>query len=159
MSIHQNDDFLTDLAYIYLVVALIDISEQADKNQLEGIVISGEKSEHDDKISYRLQKIKNRLIALMRRHKRYSDAISPLREKLLRNAIEYSGDTLQPDYLAVYMLRFRFVRSKRVINEQFKWLSDKGSDLVAILELLDSTSIGNREDEMCELAYKITSGV
>ena len=155
ISMLENNDFLVDLSYIYLVVALIEIAEEAENNNLEGVIVSGEKSEYDEKISYRLKKLKKRLISAMVRYKKYSNEINPLREKLLINAIKYSSDVLQPDYLAIYMLRFRFIRSKREICEEFKWLSKKGSELVSILELLDLTSIGSSEDEMCELAYKI----
>lgn len=155
----RSNDFLIDLAYTHLVVALIDIAEQAENNELKDVIVSGEKSEYDEKISYRLQKLKKRLLALIRRNEKYNATISPLREKLLKSAIEYSEDTLQPDYLAVYMLRFRFVLAKRTMNEQFVWLLDKRNDLVDILELLDSTSIGSRDEEMCELACKISKSI
>jgi hypothetical protein len=43
-----------------------------------------------------------------------------MRESLLKVAIEKGSDSVQPDYLATYMLRFRFVRTKRKVNDEFK---------------------------------------
>ena len=144
-----------DLAYIQMVSALYQIAQKQDET--EGIEFVEESEESDRKIKYCMNRVNDRLMKIINRHSSEWDEIAPIRESLLKVAIENGSDSVQPDYLATYMLRFRFVRTKREINDEFKWIGQKGSSLLHLLDMLDKTQVSDRDDEMCDLAYKIAN--
>ena len=143
-----------DLAYISLASALLNIAQDTEGG--EGIVQVEEDAKIAQKINYRINKLQDRFLKIMRKHKASWDySIKPRQEKLLTEAIQSGYDTLQPDYLAVYILRFRFIRSKRELHSDLQWLRTKGGDLLALMELLDTTKVADRDEQMCDMAFNI----
>lgn len=152
---HQSKDTImkNDLAYISMVIALYNIAQ--DTKQDEGIIQVEEDAESARKIHYCMNRIKERLDKSLHKHSNEWEIITPIRQRLLKVVIENGSESVQPDYLATYMLRFRFVRTKREINDEFKWIGQKGSSLLHLLDMLDKTQVSDRDDEMCDLAYKL----
>lgn len=146
---------MEDLAYISMAVALFNIAQ--DTKGGEGIIMVDEDENSAKKIHYRMQKLSNRMTKALHKYAHVWDDLERLRAKLLQIAIDSGYESVQPDYLATYILRFRFVRTKRIIHDEFKWLNAKGSDLLSLLDLLDNTQVSDRDDEMCDLAYKIAN--
>ena len=144
-----------DLAYISLACALYNVAQTEAKD--DGIVVVEEDAQSAYKIRYCMNKVNDRLLKLLRKHSSQYDTVDPLRRRLLDVAIQYGSDTIQPDYLATYILRFRFVRTKRKVCNDFKWIGQKGGSLLHLLDLLDNTLVSDRDEEMCDLAYSIAN--
>lgn len=157
MTVPMKNILHEELAYVTMATALFNIAQETKES--EGIIMVEEDEESARKIHYRMQKINNRLKKVIDRHHRLFDKVHPIRERLLKIAIDSGYESVQPDYLATYILRFRFVRTKRAIHDEFKWLNTKGSDLLSLLDLLDKTQVSDRDDEMCDLAYKIANSL
>ena len=146
----------TDMAYLGLAGALFNIAQEATPS--EGIIMVEEDSKSAEKISYRMNKLNTRILKTMKKYRHMVDyAILPLQKKLLERAVEVGNEVIQPDYLAIYVLRFRFIRTKRELHSDLQWLTKKGGDLLAIMDLLDETKVSDRDEEMCDLAYELAN--
>ena len=79
------------------------------------------------------------------------------RETLLRNTLVKAKNAIQLDYLACWILYVRFQPNERTtpLNEAFKWIADKESQLLGIIELLGKTQSSDKDSDMFELACRI----
>ena len=69
---------------------------------------------------------------------RGKNGIIKTKERSCRMAMESKHESVQPDYLATYILRFRFIRTKREVDKRLSWIKDKGSDhKMYIAEIID----------------------
>jgi len=149
-----NEDFYKDIAVIYLAVGLIDLSEQVEKGEFESEVLVGGNSLSDVEINVRTKLLKQKMVNIIKKCSKFESKVKPLREALLLKAIEMAKDSIQLDYLAMYILRFRFKPLKgREMANMFKEIAKY--DIISIMELLDKTLIAGRDEEMCEMAFDV----
>ena len=148
---------MKDLAYVNIVCALYEL---ADKQQeCEGIIRVDVDDKMEEKINYCMRKIKRRLDYMLHKHRDLREYVIPLSNELLQVANDAGFETIQPDYLGTYILRFRFIRTNRKVHDDFLWITNQGSTMLRLMDLLDETKVSDRDDEMCELAYSIANSL
>ena len=147
-----------DLAFIYLVVAMFLLSEEAENGSLsdDGVVIDGEPSEHDVKITNKIIGLKKRLIKTIKQNKKHVAKVKPFREMLLKRMIECENSIIQLDYLALHIISQRFSTSRtEKLHDRLQWLQKEEDDLISVLNLLDKTAVAGRDGEMEKVAAYI----
>lgn len=159
MSKQLSGGFISELAYVYLALGLLEISRDIENEKLSSEEITKRNASYslDNKIKRRLIKIENELIEFVKQYQHVHKKGRAKREMLLRNTLTRAKGTIQLDYLAVMILSLRFQPHERSMpmHNDFKWLTKKNNSLYDIIDLLGETGCSNKEREMYILAEKI----
>lgn len=151
--------FISELAYVYLALGLMETSRDIESKSLELDEITRRKADYkvDKKIARRLAKLELELIEFIKKYQSVHAKGKAKRETLLRNTLIGATNTIQLDYLAVMVLSLRFQPHERSLplHDDFKWITQKNNSLYEIIDLLGETGCSNKESDMYILAEKI----
>lgn len=154
----EDKNYLIDAAVVSFAIDLIGLAQKVERKEvdLSDVVVNGSDHRNDKKISWLMEKLQKKLQKTFDKLNASHRSMLPYHIKLIQNAEIYGGETIQPDYFAIYLLRFRFKYSKgRAIDKRFRWIAERSGDLFTILELLDETPIAGQDESMSDLAHNI----
>lgn len=151
--------FISELSFVSLAYGLLHVSNEIENEKCENI--GATKRGADYKISKRLKRrintLKTELWEFMAKYAEHSDRIRSRNEKLFRLALSKVHNSIQLDYLALWVLYLRFQPNERnkPLHDDFKWICDKEGQLMGIIDLLAQTACAEQDGEMYELANEI----
>lgn len=159
MSNYISGGFLHELSFIYLATGLIEMSQdiEAKKETYEELVKRGGDYKINKQLDRRIASLKEELVEFIKQYQHVHDKGKAKRETLLRNTLVKAKNAIQLDYLACWILYVRFQPNERStpLNDAFKWIADKESQLLGIIELLGKTQSSDKDSDMFELACRI----
>lgn len=148
-----SSGFVSDMAYISLAYGLLCAGAE-EKHTRKGDYKT------DKQLDRRLEALKDELYAFMSNYS-YIAHEAQTKGTMLCNKlfgyVEYKNP--QVDYLACYVLKFRFMPLRKrlmPLHDDFKWIISKKGQLHAILELLDKTKAVEKEELTAEIAYNLS---
>ena len=151
--------FITDLSYVSLCYGLLHTALAIEKGTCEelGATKRGADYKVNKQLDRRIEKLKDELWHFMAIHKEYSEKVMVKNRRLFTLVLSHITDSIQLDYLAVMVLHLRFAPNERnkPLDEAFSWITNSEGQLMAIMDLLDTTECRNKEGEMFLLADKI----
>ena len=155
----KSGAFLKELAYCYLALGLIETSCDIEKDDVsyDEIQRRGLDYHTNKKLNRRIEALKSELETFLKLHNDVHADGRAKRESLLRSTlIRAERSAIQLDLLACWMLYLRFQENERTtkLYDDFKWIAQKESQLMAIIDLLSST---NKDEEMYELACDVVT--
>ena len=164
--IPQTDkDFLIDCAVVSFASDLIGLAQKVENKDVDltDVIVCGADHDNDKKINWKMQKLQNRLKKTFDKLRAFHKEQLAYHIKLIQNAELYGSESIQPDYFAVWLLRFRFCSTKwankRQLDKRFQWIAEYGDELLSIIDLLDETVVANRDDDMADLSHKIIKNI
>lgn len=159
VPIKLSGGFLSELSFIYLATGLIETSQDIEKENThyDELVKRGGDYHVNKQLERRIDKLKEELTEFIKQYQFAHETGRAKREKLLRNTLAKATNSIQLDYLACWILYLRFQPNERTkpLNDAFKWVTDKESQLLSIIELLGKTASADKDSEMYDLACKI----
>lgn len=157
--IKLSGGFLNELSFIYLATGLIETSQDIEKEDThyDELVKRGGDYHVNKQLSRRIDKLKEELVEFIKQYQFAHEIGRAKREKLLRNTLAKANSSIQLDYLACWILYLRFQPNERTkpLDEAFKLIANKESQLLGIIELLGKTASADKDSEMYELACKV----
>lgn len=159
MNNYISGGFLNELSFIYLATGLIETSQdiEAKKESYDELVKRGGDYHINKQLQRRIDKLKEELVEFIKQYQFAHEIGRAKREKLLRNTLAKANSSIQLDYLACWILYLRFQPNERTkpLNDAFKWVTAKESQLLSIIELLGKTASADKDSEMYDLANEI----
>lgn len=158
---HKNisSGFITELSYVSLAYGLMHTALEIEKGTCEefGATKRGADYKVNKQLDRRIKKLKDELWAFMKIYSSYADKVMVKNRRLFTLVLSHITDSIQLDYLAVIVLHLRFLPNERSkpLDEAFSWITNSEGQLLAIMDLLDTTECRNKESEMFLLADKI----
>ena len=154
-----SSGFISELSYCSLAYGLLHVSNEIENDQCEetGATRRGADYKTSKQLNRRIEALKTELWQFMAKYAHDTKRIKSRNERLFRLALSKVHDTIQLDYLALWVLYLRFQPNERnkPLDEAFTWICDKEGQLLAIMDLLDTTECRNKEGEMFILADRI----
>ena len=158
---HKNisSGFIIDLSFVSLAYGLMHTSLEIEKGTCEdfGATRRGADYKVNKQLDRRIEKLKDELWAFMKIYSSYADKVMVKNRQLFRLVLSHINNNIQLDYLAVMVLHLRFSPNERnkPLDDAFSWITNSEGQLLAIMDLLDTTECRNKESEMFKLADKI----
>ena len=154
-----SSGFIIDLSYVSLAYGLMHTALEIEKGTCEefGATKRGADYKVNKQLDRRIEKLKDELWAFMKIYSSYADKVMVKNRRLFTLVLSHITDSIQLDYLAVIVLHLRFLPNERSkpLDEAFSWITNSEGQLLAIMDLLDTTECRNKEGEMFLLADKI----
>jgi len=154
-----SSGFITELSYCSLAYGLIHTAMEVEKGTCAefGATKRGSSYKVNKQLDRRMLKLKDELCSFMQLYSSYADKVMIKNTKLFRLVLSHVNSAIQLDYLAVMILHLRFALNERSkpLNEAFNWITNSESQLMAIMDLLDTTACRDKESEMFKLADQI----
>jgi len=151
--------FITDLSYVSLCYGLIHAAQEVECGKCPefGATKRGADYKVNKQLDRRMGKLKDELLAFMKLYSSHADKVMIKNRKLFSLVLSHISNTIQLDYLAVMVLNLRFEPNERnkPLDDAFSWITNSEGQLMAIMDLLDTTKCRNKESEMFNLADKI----
>ena len=158
---HKNisSGFIIDLSFVSLAYGLMHTALEIEKGTCEdfGATRRGADYKVNKQLDRRIEKLKDELWAFMKIYSSYADKVMVKNRRLFTLVLSHITDSIQLDYLAVIVLNLRFAPNERnkPLDDAFSWITNSEGQLLAIMDLLDTTECRNKESEMFKLADKI----
>ena len=158
---HKNisSGFIIDLSFVSLAYGLMHTALEIEKGTCEdfGATKRGADYKVNKQLDRRIEKLKDELWAFMKIYSSYADKVMVKNRRLFTLVLSHITDSIQLDYLAVIVLNLRFAPNERnkPLDDAFSWITNSEGQLLAIMDLLDTTECRNKESEMFKLADKI----
>lgn len=158
---HKNisSGFITELSYISLCYGLMHTALEIEKGTCEdfGATKRGADYKVNKQLDRRIEKLKDELWAFIKIYSSHADKVMVKNRRLFTLVLSHITDSIQLDYLAVMVLNLRFAPNERnkPLDDAFSWITNSEGQLLAIMDLLDTTSCRDKESEMFKLADKI----
>lgn len=154
-----SSGFITELSYISLAYGLMHTALEIEKGTCEdfGATKRGADYKVNKQLDRRIKKLKDELWAFMKIYSSHADKVMVKNRRLFTLVLSHITDSIQLDYLAVIVLHLRFAPNERnkPLDDAFSWITNSEGQLMAIMDLLDTTECSNKEGEMFNLADKI----
>jgi len=152
-----SKNFIDDFAYILLAKGMINTSLKVEHNKQDADIVSVKKGDYHTikQINRRIETLYKELDSLADKYFYVIPKSAKKSEKMLNSILALRDGNLQLDYLACYILKMRFMPfkgRKEPIHNSMQWITSKGGQLMAIMELLDKTDEAAKEEKMAELA-------
>ena len=157
-----SSGYLRELAYVLLSSSLLRVVDELAKGFVEkdGIYEIKLKYEKQKQLSRRIQKIREEMDefcvlngdVVHKVHRKKDELFCILME-------EIQGKNVDLTTLSMYILLLRFQVNEREkpLHKDFAWLSDKDSQILAIIDIISSSEDGREiEPLMYEIADKVT---
>ena len=157
-----SSGYLRELTYVLLANSLLRVVDEFAKGFVEkdGIYEIKLKYEKQKQLSRRIQKLREEMDefcvlngdVVHRVHKQKNELFRILME-------EIQGKNVDLTTLSMYILLLRFQVNEREkpLHKDFAWLSDKDSQILAIIDIISSSEDGREiEPLMYEIADKVT---
>ena len=154
--------YLRELTYVLLSSSLLRVVDELAKGFVEkdGIYEIKLKYEKQKQLSRRIQKLREEMDefcvlngdVVHRVHKQKNELFKILME-------EIQGKNVDLTTLSMYilLLRFQINEREKPLHKDFAWLSDKDSQILAIIDIISSSEDGREiEPLMYEIADKVT---
>ena len=156
---NKSAAFIKELSYCYLAKALFDVSEKIEKEKDGYGEVELRKLDYhtSKKLDRRIKTLKDELFAFIQKNIHLHKKSEAKRERLVRSTIKRAENaTIQLDLLACYILYLRFQPHERntKLYDEFRWITQKESQLMAIIDLLSAT---NKDEEMYRLACDVVT--
>lgn len=154
-----SSGFITDLSYVSLCYGLLHTALEIEKGTCEefGATKRGADYKVNKQLDRRIEKLKDELWHFMALYQEHAEKVMVKNRRLFTLVLSHITDSIQLDYLAVMVLHLRFAPNERSkpLDDAFSWITNSESQLLAIMDLLDTTSCRDKESEMFKLADKI----
>ena len=154
-----SSGFISELSYISLAYGLLHVSNEIENEKCEetGATRRGADYKTSKQLNRRIVALKTELWEFMAKYANESKRIKSRNERLFRLALSKVHDTIQLDYLALWVLYLRFQPNERSrpLDDAFTWICDKEGQLMGIIDLLEQTECAAKNCEMYELANEI----
>ena len=151
--------FIADLSFVSLAYGLMRVALEVENGTCEecGAPKRDANYKVNKQLDRRISKLKDELWHFMALYKEHAERVMIKYNKLFKLVLSHITDTIQLDYLAVIVLHLRFLPNERnkPLDEAFEWITNSEGQLMAIMDLLDTTECRNKEGEMFLLADKI----
>ena len=151
--------FISELSYISLAYGLLHVSDEIESDKCEetGATRRGADYKTNKQLTRRINALEKELFSFMEKNANESNRIRSRNEKLFRITMSKVHDSIQLDYLACWILYLRFQPTERdkPLHDDLKWICDKESQLMGIIDLLEQTECAAKNGEMYELANEI----
>ena len=151
--------FIIDLSFVSLAYGLMHTALEIEKGTCEefGATKRGADYKVNKQLDRRIEKLKDELWHFMALYQEQAEKVMVKNRRLFTLVLSHITDSIQLDYLAVMVLHLRFLPNERSkpLDEAFSWITNSEGQLMAIMDLLDTTECRNKEGEMFLLADKI----
>ena len=154
-----NKDFLDEYAYVLLVKGILCTAYDMQVNKIDADVGDYVRADYktSKQILRRMEALKNDLDDFCDRYFFLNKLVATKCEQMLNVVMCLKKDKLQLLYLAYYILKMRFMPFKKKIevSDRMKWIVDKKGQLMGLIELIDTTSDNDKDEQMASIAKMI----
>ena len=154
-----SSGFISEVSYCSLAYGLLHVSNEIENDKCEetGATRRGADYKTSKQLNRRIVALKTELWEFMAKYANESKRIKSRNERLFRLALSKVHDTIQLDYLALWVLylRFQLNERSRPLDEAFTWICHKDGQLMGIIDLLEQTECAAKNGEMYDLANEI----
>lgn len=154
--------YLRELTYVLLSSSLLRVVDELAKGFVEkdGIYEIKLKYEKQKQLSRRIQKLREEMDEFCVLNGDVVHRVHEQKNELFRILMEeIQGKNVDLTTLSMYILLLRFQINERdkPLHKEFSWLSDKDSQILAIIDIISSSEDGREiEPLMYEVADKVT---
>ena len=155
----HSSGYINELCYISLAFGLMDAAEKVEEGKCpdDGVITRKADYQTNKRLKRRISKLKDSLLGFLRSHSYEVGQLVQKRNKKLFRAVVASQNHIQLDYLACCILLLRFQHNERdkPLDSKFNWICEKESELMNIIDLLDTTPSSSLNSDMYDFATKI----
>lgn len=154
-----SSGFIKDLSYCSLVYGLLHVALEIEQCACDeiGSTKRGADYKTNKQLDRRMLKLKDELWTFLKVYASETKRVKVKNEKLFKLVMSHISNSIQLDYLAVMILHLRFAPNERSkpLDDAFNWIINSESQLMAIMDLLDTTKCRDKESEMFKLSDQI----
>lgn len=157
-----NKDFLNEYAYVLLVKGILCTAYDMQVKKVDADVADYIRADYrtSKQILRRMETLKNEVDAFCDRYFFLNKLVATKCQQMLNVVMCLKKDKLQLLYLAYYILKMRFMPFKKKIevSDRLKWIIDKKGQLMGLIDLIDTTSDNDKDEQMASIAKIIVNG-